>query len=82
MTLEERVTNVCILCELVNEVMEKQRQFGFKIFSTIWKYHSLSLETRSFVMDNLLYMFKTHPNNFPVAQFLHLYEPTHTLQQN
>ena len=81
-TLEERVTNICILCQLLNEVMEKQKQFGFKIFATIWKYHILSLQTRSFVMDNFLYMFRIYPHNFPIAQFLHLYQPTHTLQYN
>jgi len=33
-------------------------------------------------MDNLTHMFRGNPSNFPIAQFMHLYEPSSIFQQS
>jgi hypothetical protein len=74
---------VAILFELLGEVMEKQRQLGFRLFGVVWKYYlEGGRECKEFVLDNLGYLFRANPVHFPVAQFLSLYEPSPCLQHN
>lgn len=80
-TREERFTTIAILFELLHEIMEKQREFGFKLFGVIWKFYSID-HCKDFVMDNLTHMFRVNPSNFPIAQFLHFYQPSPIFQQH
>lgn len=77
------MTSVALLCDLLYDLVEKNKEWSYKLYRLIWKYYEeSSLEVKTFILDNLEHLLKMKPDYFPYTAFLELHQPVTTLQSN